>query len=105
MIIDFNAELFGIGNIPLMIDEKSQATLKDIVIQALSTPPADDGRGSGSITAAEQVRRYSLMVRIYDAKEPVDVKAEDVSLIKSLIPLAYPSPAIGGAAIVALDGE
>lgn len=102
MNLDFTQKLSGIGGKPIMLDEKTQARLADIAIGALSTPETEHGRAV-QLQPSEQVRRYSLCLKISDSTGPIDIKAEDVTLIKRLIPAAYPSPMIGGPAIMLLD--
>lgn len=105
MKIDFSQNILGLDGKPFRLTDEDGspfATLKDVAITALSLlTPAERERG---ISATDQARRYALMVRIYDAPAEIDLPAEDISLIKSLVPVAYPSPRFGGPALKLLDG-
>jgi hypothetical protein len=101
MKIDFNQPLRTFSGHPvLMAKDGPEATLKDIALDALAVPPR---QGESPLSAKEQVRRALLMQRIYQSDGAIDVPAEDVILIKNLIPHAHPSPVVGGAALLLIE--
>lgn len=79
--------------------ESSKMNLKDICITALLTPGEND-----EMSGEEKARRYNLSQDIYNAKEVIDLKVEDVTLLKKLIGHIY-LPLIVGQAFKFLEGE
>lgn len=81
-------------------DEKKgeSATLKKILIEALSAPMKDP-------SPVDLVKNYDLAKKIVKAKEPVDLTSEQITLLKVLVATRFPVPFIAGAVFEALEGE
>lgn len=108
MKIDFFKELTTIdGDSPLMQkDEKTKEdkpmTLADVCVQALLSPYQDET----SLSAEDKIRRYNIAAAIARTKEDEKtvVKAEDITLIKTLVAKAY-APLVVGQTSAFLEGE
>ena len=81
------------GNKPL--------TLKDICVNVLDNPPQKELEGADG---AERRRRGNLADKIYNAAEPMNVSAEDIALLKTLIGKIY-YPLYVQRAMEAIDPE
>lgn len=68
-------------------------TLRAICVQALMGI-FDDERG---LSGEEKLARYELALRINKAEEPVELKAEDVALLKKLIAKGFATIIVGQA--------
>jgi hypothetical protein len=89
--VTFDGKAILSGDLPL--------TLKRASVDALMVPFDDEK----SISGEEKLRRYQLAVRI-NAGGDVDLKAEEVSLLKLVIGKAY-APIVVGPAFLALETE
>lgn len=87
----FDGEIIQTGGLPL--------TLKRASIDALMMPFEDEKNMSGE----EKLLRYQLAVRI-NAGGNVDLKAEEVSLLKRVIGKAY-TPIVVGPAYLELERD
>lgn len=74
-------------------------TLSKIAVNALQNP--DEKVTDGN----EKMRRNKLSKRIYDAESLIDLKVEEVALIKELINKAYASPLVVGQTWEMLEGK
>lgn len=85
MKIDFTQELKMYRGLPIVINPETNetATLKFAALEALMMTTGQD------IGAVEILRRNELARKIWNAQEAVDIAIEDVSLIKSMIPLRF----------------
>jgi len=70
---------------------KKPLTLKDICVSALL------GNYDEKIDGTEKVKRYMLATEIYKAKGNIDLSAEDISLLKKLIAIAFSTLVTGQA--------
>lgn len=101
MKIDFRAKLKNLSGETLKEQDKEEPILlKDACANAL-LGMFDDER---HIEGKEKLRRYRLANKIWGAKEPIELPAEDIALIKSLVAKAYGS-LISGQAWELLDPE
>ena len=64
---------------------KKTLTLGGVVCHALNTSFPEDEKLSGQVKYA----RGKLAFEVHSAKEPIDLKAEDIKTIKELIPKLY----------------
>lgn len=70
--------------------------LKDVLIKALSMPEQ-------KMDYNEMLKRYLLAQKIQDASDEIELKSEDIVLLKKQIGNAGYSPMIGGQAINELE--
>jgi len=78
--------------------ESGKRTLKSVAVEALQLSFADEQQISGE----EKAKRWVLATRIYANPENIDLKTEEISIIKKLIGKAY-GPLIVGQAWKILD--
>lgn len=93
MKIDFSIVLKDLGGNPLKDAEGKDTTLGSVAANALLVP----GTQGEKLTGQVQLYRFQLATRIFSAKEPLDLKAEDVVVIKNQIAANY-LPLAGGQA-------
>ena len=84
MKVDFNKELISFNGEPIRENDKV-ITLAMICCNALINQTEEDARLPGE----EKLRRFDLATVVYASKEPVNMKVEDISLIKTLIGKLY----------------
>ena len=99
MKIDFSKELIGYDGEPLKEGDKI-ITLAMVCCNALGNPAPDEAQLPGE----EKARRFDLAVAVYASKGPLDLKVEQVALIKSLIGKLY-GPMVVGPVWKLLEGE
>lgn len=75
-------------------------TLATVCVNALLMPHEDERNLSGK----DKVSRYELAKKINGAEGEIDVKAEDITLLKNLLAKAY-TPLIVGQAYAVLEAE
>jgi len=89
MKIDFNRVLVDFSGNPLKEETSSgsvEIKLRSVVINALMTLLEDDKNMSGD----DKVKRYDLALLVHNSgAEPLDIKVEDVTLIKAQIGKFY----------------
>lgn len=94
MKIDFTQNLVSItGEAMKDQNEKGEAidaTLKLAVVNALLAPQKEEDTG------VNKIKKYELAKMIFKAEGEVDVTAEDITLIKTAVEKAFPSPLIVG---------
>lgn len=73
------------------IIEQHPITLAGIAVNALLAQHEDER----TLPGADKVKRYKLAQKIYDALGEMDVTAEDVALLKTLIGKTYPPLLVG----------
>jgi len=83
-MIEFSTAITDLAGQPLKEGE-TIATVRSVTVNALQALFADEQNLAGG----EKVHRALLAQRIYDAKEPLALKVEDVALIKKLVGKAY----------------
>jgi hypothetical protein len=71
----------------------TSATLRGIVVNALLASFEDEKQLSGE----EKLRRWELAQSIQHATDPVEIKSEDITLIKKLVGKAYTTIIVGQA--------
>lgn len=74
-------------------DGQADLTLGAVATNALLMPYEDERNLSGD----EKVKRFKLAQRIHDAAGEVDISAEEITLLKSLIAKAYTALVVGQA--------
>jgi hypothetical protein len=101
--VDFSKEFkqFDGKVIPESPENPKNFTLRTAAINALLAPPQ---QGEPPLIGTEQVKRYDLASAIYAAKEPLDLEAEQVALIKEQIAKTY-GPLITGQAWKMIEGQ
>ncbi len=108
MKIDFSQTLKDLNgnNVILQADEKGNplliATLGNVVNTALMAPNRKHHE-QGPMPGMEALKVFSLALRIHEAKEPIDVTAEEVVLMKEKVAEFYNLPFIVGHAWNMLD--
>lgn len=84
-----------------VVEEKGVAiTAELIACNALLMPRQEDVGLSGD----EKVKRYKLAVKINGAREPVELVAEEVAMLKKLVGIAY-APLIVGQFYELMDAD
>lgn len=73
------------------IIEQRPITLAGIAVNALLAQHEDER----ALPGADKVKRYKLAQKIHDAAGEMDVTAEDVALLKTLIGKTYPPLLVG----------
>ena len=95
MRIDFKQKLVTLKNEPLELrgaDNKlSQITLGDVCYQAMLGSIETDRAETG----ASKYERWTLAGKIANAKEPIELKAEEIVKIKDRVGKAYGPEVVG----------
>jgi hypothetical protein len=97
MIIDFTKVLKTMEGEPLK-DGIEDLTLKSVCVNGLLATMQND-QPSGE----EKLKRYLLATQINNDDE-VDVSAEDISLIKKMVGMSFPT-IVAGQAFMMLEGQ
>jgi len=84
---NFNVVLKDLKGEPIKRDNK-EMVLKDIAVDCLMAPEMEHGQMK-RLNGQEHIKRYELAKKIYNAKEEVEVDAEEISLIKAVISMNY----------------
>jgi hypothetical protein len=82
MKIDFNAPIKALDGGDRKDEKGDVFRLRDACVTALDRAPEDETK---KVDAKEKYRRGHLAQRIYGAKEPIALDAEDVALVKNLV--------------------
>jgi hypothetical protein len=93
MKIDFSGVLKGLRGDPLKDQDGNDLTLRTIAANAILGPALPGEKLTGQI----QLLRFQLAHQIFSAIEPLDIKAENVVLIKNQISANYPTIIAGQA--------
>jgi hypothetical protein len=96
---DFNQTFTTLEGQPIKDGDK-ELTLREAALASLQAVFQEDR----SLSGTEKIRRYTLALRIH-AGDPVELTAEDVTLIKDLINRAYGHPAVVAQAWQMLDAD
>lgn len=67
-----------------------EMTLGKVVVEALLVNERE-------LTATDKVRRYDLALRVYNAKNEVEVTPEELTEIRACVGKAYPPVVVGAA--------
>ena len=86
MKIDFNAPVKALNGDDRKDDKGDVFRLRDACVLALDRAVEGEAK---QIDAKEKYRRGHLAQRIYGAKEPIALDAEDIALIKGLVGKVY----------------
>jgi len=81
-------------------DGEAELTLRSVTVNALMTLLPDER----SLGGEEKARRYTLGMKIHKAKEPLELKAEQVTLVKKCVGGVY-TPLVVGQAFHLLDND
>lgn len=109
MKIDFSAIITDLAGVPLPgepVDRKKpdgpfkDFTLRTAAVTALSAELPDD-----KLIGEEKYKRYRLADKIYGCAEPIELKAEQISLLKTLIAKTYQGTLIPGRCWDLLDPQ
>lgn len=76
MKIKINVELKGVEGEPIVLNGKPPKTLKDVCVSAVLTPEQDDD-------SDKKLNKYKIFKKLADAKESVDLTAEEIVVIKA----------------------
>lgn len=87
MMINTDVKILQITGEPVKDDKGNSATVKSVILDALSTPIQNE---MGDV----KFRKYGISKKIFD-NEPVDLSAEEISLIKELIGKFYAPQVVG----------
>lgn len=98
MIINFEQTLKQIDGKELVLEGGQPGTLKHFAVEALQLTFQDEQ----SLSGEDKAKRYILATRIY-ANPEIDLKVEELALIKKLIGKAY-GPLIVGQAYQVIEG-
>lgn len=90
MQVDFSTVLVDFNNQPLK-NENADLTLRSVCIEALMAIFKDEENLSGE----DKLKRYDLGMIIHSANGAVDLRVEDVALLKKLVGKGY-APIIVG---------
>ena len=86
MKIDYNQKLKSLSGKELKDNQTNEdLCLKDVCANALLGLFDDERKLEGK----EKLRRYQLANKIYGAKEPIELKSEEITLLKTLVSKAY----------------
>ena len=92
MLRDFAQNLLDLDNEPMKDPAGVTVTLQNATVNALmASDPNDNPDG------VEKAKRFTLAMKIHGTKEPVDVTAEEIALIKKLIGKVYTALVVGRA--------
>jgi hypothetical protein len=103
MKIDFSQELQDLDGVSLKVMKGEQEVpfiLAKVCVDALMATYQDELALSGE----EKLKRFDLATIIYASREPVDLQAENIALIKKLVAKGY-GPLIVGQTWKMLDPQ
>lgn len=81
---------------------KKDLTLREVMTNAILSPPQNQQNPREQIEGAEKARRYYLAMEIHKSKKQIELNVDDIKLIKDEIGRVYP-PLIVGQAFEILD--
>lgn len=83
-MIDFSTVITDLNDQPVK-DGDNEVTLKLLSVGALSATFQDEQ----SLSPTDKFKRGALAMQIYNTKEPLAIKSEDVTMLKTVIGKAY----------------
>lgn len=83
-MIDFATPITDYDGVPVKMGDK-EMTLRDVSVMAL-VQGYDDERG---LSGQERFERGRLAGAIHDAKEPMQLKSEEITLLKKVVGKAF----------------
>lgn len=106
MKIKLNQKLQEETGADIIISNRPPMTLKDVIINSLLAVKRDSRTGQLEEENEEKkLQKYDLIRKIRDKKQEVELKAEEISLIKGLISKHQASPMIVGEAFEMIEGK
>jgi hypothetical protein len=93
MKVDFSQQIKGLDGVALKGEDGKELTLATVCTNAVLANFQDEANLSGE----EKVKRYDLALAIYSSTEPLDLKSEDVALIKKLVAKMFGALVVGQA--------
>lgn len=93
MNIDFSKPILSLTGEPVRISETDILTLKSVATGALLSAHPDDA----GLPGEEKARRFNLALSIERATASIDIKVEDVAIIKKLVGRDYAPLVVGRA--------
>ena len=100
MNVDFSQQIKGLDGVVLKGEDSKELTLASVCTNAVLANFQDEANLSGE----EKVKRYDLALGIYSTTEPLDLKSEDVALIKKSVAKLFGALVVGQA-FKMLEGE
>ena len=91
MKLDLNAAITNLEGVPMTDEKNVVATVRASLCNALLAVYADEERVSGE----EKLKRWKFAQKLYTAKDTVEIKAEEIVLLKTLVAKAY-TPMVSG---------
>jgi hypothetical protein len=101
MRIDFSQPILDLQGKPIKTKEDEvelTLTLERVTVSALLQPSKEE-------TGDEKYKKYGFMKRIHDAKEPVELKTDEISFIKKSIGSSAFTALVVGQAWDLLEGQ
>lgn len=92
MKIDVTAPILGLDGLPLPSENGTTATLRTLIHGALLNALPDDAK---MLDGTKKAHLFTLALKANE--DVIDLKAEDITLIKQRIGMAYPPLAVGRA--------
>lgn len=77
--------------------------LKDLAVDCLLAPEVENGQMK-RLSGQDHIKRYELAKKIHSSKEEINIDAEEISLIKSVISMNY-NTFVAGPAMELLEGK
>jgi hypothetical protein len=94
--VDFSRALKDLKGEPIKTDE-GELTLERVAVSSLLQPAKDE-------TGDSKYKKYGIIKQIHGAAEPVELKSEDVSLVKRAIGESQFTAIVTGQAWDLLEG-
>lgn len=91
MKLDLGKGLKDLEGMAIMAADEEPATLRGVIIGALMAMY----KGEDDLPGEEKLKRWELALKIKNAEDPVDLKSEEIVLIKKLVGKAYGTIIVG----------
>jgi len=88
MKIDLTTKLTTLKGEPIKTDNGEIVTLTDVLTNSLLVDKP-------STQVKEMLKKFSLATKISNAKDVVEITAEEATMIKELLPIAYKTLVVG----------
>ena len=92
MKINFQQEILGMDGKPLKDEKDASLLLENIAVNALLAATQDD-----KADGVAKAKRFALAMKINNVTEPVEVTAEEITMIKDLVGKVYMTLVVGRA--------
>ncbi len=93
MEISFNRQLIDLDGKEIQDEAGRPATLRTVAVNALVATFQDEA----SLPGEEKLKRWGLALKIKDSPDPVELSAEEITLVKKLIGKGYGTIVVGQA--------